>query len=85
MNVRYNKIRSSIVQLNLEKKIYYRVLYFRKNLNRKIGNRYRAITTSGWGKKKSAANAFTIASERAIQKKAEAIGNFKENKIKDKL
>ena len=47
MNVRYNKIRSSIVQLNLEKKIYYRVLYFRKNLNREIGSRYRAITTSG--------------------------------------
>ena len=56
----------------------YRFSYFARNLNNKYGKK------GADSAKKSAADAFKIASKRAIQKTAEATGDLIGNKIADK-
>ena len=57
----------------------YRFLSFARNLNNKYGQK---LADSA---KKSATDAFKIASKRAIQKTAEATGDLIGNKIADKI
>ena len=57
----------------------YEFLYFGRNLNNKYGQKL--VDTA----KKSATNAFKIASKRAIQKSAEATGDLVGNTIANKI
>ena len=57
----------------------YGFLSFARNLNNKYGQKLADST------KKSATDAFKIASKRAILKKAEATGDLIGNKIEDKI
>ena len=57
----------------------YGFLFFARNLNNKYGQKLADCA------KKSATDAFKIASKRAIQKPAEATGDLIGNKISDKV
>ena len=61
----------------------YEFLFFAKNMGKILSNKYcqKRLDSA----KKSTTDAIKAASERAIQKKAEATGGFIDNKIVDKI
>ena len=78
-NSHYIKMRYSIEPRERRYVKDYIFLSFARNLNYKYGQK---LADSA---KKSAADAFKIASKRAVQKKAEATGDLIGNKIADKI